>query len=74
MTDFSHAYLTGQSPEMKGLLTALGIESNGVAAVRLIVEPDSMVRLEIERYVSNDQALNLTSWILKQKIKAEQCI
>jgi hypothetical protein len=65
-------YLTGNNQEMKGLLAALGIEYKGVTGLRLIVEPDRIVRLELERLVTHDEAAELTTWILKQNIKAEQ--
>jgi hypothetical protein len=65
-------YLTGHSQEIKGLLAALGIECNGVTGLRLIVEPDRIVRLELERLVANEEATELTTWILKQNIKAKQ--
>ena len=65
-------YLTGHSQEIKGLLAALGIECNGVTGLRLIVEPDRIVRLELERLVTADEVAELTTWILKQNIEAEQ--
>jgi hypothetical protein len=65
-------YLTGHSQEIKGLLAALGIECKGVTGLRLIVEPDRFVRLELERSVSTDEVAELTTWILKQNIEAEQ--
>jgi len=65
-------YLTGHSQEIKGLLAALGIECKGVTGLRLIIEPDRIVRLELERLVTGDEVAELTTWILKQNIKAEQ--
>jgi len=65
-------YLTGHSQEIKGLLAAFGIECKGVTGLRLIVEPDRIVRLELERLVTDDEAAELTTWILKQNIEAEQ--
>jgi len=38
----------------------------------LIVEPDRIVRLELERLVTEDEAAELTTWILKHSLKAEQ--
>ena len=64
-------YLTGHSQEIKGLLAALGIECKGVTGLRLIVEPDRIVRLELERLVIDNEAAELTTWILKQNIEAE---
>jgi hypothetical protein len=65
-------YLTGHSQEIKGLLAAFGIECKGVTGLRLIVEPDRIVRLELERLVTDDEVAELTTWILKQNIEAEQ--
>jgi hypothetical protein len=65
-------YLSGHSQEIKGLLAALGIECKNVTGLRLIVEPDRIVRLELERLVTDDEAAELTTWILKQNIEAEQ--
>jgi hypothetical protein len=66
-------YLTGHSQEIKGLLAALGIdECKGITGLRLIVEPDCIVRLELERLVTGDEVAELTTWILKQNIKTEQ--
>jgi hypothetical protein len=65
-------YLTGHSQEIRGLLAALGIECEGVTGLRLIVEPDCIVRLELKRFVTDDEVAELTTWILKQNIKAEQ--
>ncbi|MEN9727409.1 MAG: hypothetical protein RL434_1775 [Pseudomonadota bacterium] len=65
-------YLTGHSQEIKGLLAALGIECKGVTGLRLIVEPDRIVRLELERLATSDEVAELTTWILKQSIEAEQ--
>jgi hypothetical protein len=65
-------YLTGHSQEIRGLLAALGIECKGVTGLRLIVEPDRIVRLELERFITDDEVAELTTWILKQNIKAEQ--
>jgi hypothetical protein len=65
-------YLTGHSQEIKGLLAALGIECKGITGLRLIVEPDRIVRLELERLVTHDEVAELTTWILKQNIKTEQ--
>jgi hypothetical protein len=65
-------YLTSHSQKIRGLLEALGIECNGITGLRLIVEPDRIVRLELERFVTIDEATELTTWILKQNIKAEQ--
>ena len=65
-------YLTGNSQEIRGLLEALGIECKGVTGLRLIIEPDCIVRLELERLVAGDEVAELTTWILKQNIEAEQ--
>jgi hypothetical protein len=65
-------YLTGHSQEIKGLFAALGIECKGVTGLRLIVEPDRIVRLELERLVTDDEVAELTTWILKQNIETEQ--
>ena len=65
-------YLTGHSQEISALLAALNIPRKGVTALRLIVEPHSLVRLELERLVSDEEAKELTTWILKQGLEAEQ--
>ena len=65
-------YLTGHSQEIKGLLAALGIECKGITGLRLIAEPDRIVRLELERLDTHDEVAELTTWILKQNIKTEQ--
>jgi hypothetical protein len=65
-------YLTGHNQEIKGLLAAFGIECKGVTGLRLIVGPDRIVRLELERLVTDDEVAELTTWILKQNIEAEQ--
>ena len=66
------AYITGNSKEIAGLLAALGIECKGVTAFRLTVEPERVVRLELERFVTDDEALELTQWVLANNIKVEQ--
>ena len=38
----------------------------------VITSPDRIVRLELERLVTGDEVAELTTWILKQNIKAEQ--
>ena len=66
------SYVTGHSKEAAGLLSALGIECKGVTALRLIVEPERIVRLELERFVTDDETLNLTQWVLANNIQAKQ--
>jgi hypothetical protein len=66
------SYVTGNSKEIAGLLAAFGIECKGVTAFRLNVEPESVVRLELERCVTDDEALEMTQWVLANNIKAEQ--
>ena len=65
-------YVTGSSKEIAGLLAALGIECKGVKAFRLTVEPEKAVQLELQRLVTDDEALKLTQWVLVNNIKAEQ--
>jgi hypothetical protein len=65
-------YLTGHSPKILGLLDALHVPHEGVVGIRLIVELDHIVRLEIERCVTEDEMQELTEWILKHDIKTEQ--
>ena len=65
-------YLTGHSPEIRGLLEALGIPCEGVMGIRLIVEPDEIVRLDVQRSVTADEMHELTEWILKHGVEAEQ--
>jgi hypothetical protein len=65
-------YLTGHSQEIRGLLDALGIPCDYVTGIRLIVEPDRIVRLEVERCVSSDEMPEIIQWILKYGIEAEQ--
>jgi hypothetical protein len=65
-------YLTGHSQEIVGLLEALHIPYEGVTGIRLIVEPDCLARLEVERLVTGNEMHKLTQWILKYDIKAEQ--
>jgi hypothetical protein len=66
------SYITGHCQEIKGLLDAFGIECKNVAAFRLIVEPGMIVRIELERFVTDDEALELTQWVLAHNIKARQ--
>ena len=40
--------------------------------IRLIVEPDQIVRLEVERCVTSDEMPDVIQWILKYGIEAEQ--
>lgn len=65
-------YLTGHSQEIRGLLDALRIPCEGVMGIRLIVEPDQIVRLEVERCVTTDEMPEVIQWILKYGIEAEQ--
>jgi hypothetical protein len=65
-------YLTGHSQEIRGLLDALGISHKAVTGVRLIVEPDQLVRVQVERLVAADEIGEVTEWILKHGVKAEQ--
>ena len=65
-------YLSGHSQEIRGLLDALGISCKAVTGVRLIVEPDQLVRVQVERLVGADEIGEITEWILKHGIKAEQ--
>ena len=65
-------YLTGHSQEIRGLLDALRIPCDGVMGIRLIVEPGCFVRLELERNVTAGEMLELSEWILKYNIEAEQ--
>ena len=65
-------YLAGNSQEIRGLLDALGIPCKAVTGVRLIIEPDQLVRVEVERVVESDEMNALTHWILEHNIKARQ--
>ena len=65
-------YLTGNSQEIRGLLDALGISCECVTGIRLIVEPDQIVRLEVERCATADEMPGVIQWILKYGIEAEQ--
>jgi hypothetical protein len=65
-------YITGRSQEILGLLDALRIPCNGgVMGIRLIVEPQQLVRLEVERCVTADEMSKVVQWILKHGIEAE---
>ena len=65
-------YLSGHSQEIRGLLDALGISHEGVTGFRLLVEPDQLVRVQVERLVAADEIGEVTEWILKHDFKAEQ--
>jgi hypothetical protein len=65
-------YVTGHSQEVRGLLDALGIPLKAVTGVRLLVETDQIVRVEVERLVTADEIGEITEWVLKHGIKAEQ--
>lgn len=65
-------YVSGHSHEIRGLLAALGISNKAVTGVRLLVEPDQLVRVQVERLVDADEIGEITEWILKHGIKAEQ--
>lgn len=65
-------YLSGHSQEIRGLLDALGISHEGVTGFRLLVEPDQLVRVQVERLVAADEIAEVTEWILKHDFKAEQ--
>ena len=65
-------YVSGHSQEIRGLLDALGISHTAVTGVRLLVEPDQFVRVQVERLVTTDEIGEITEWILKHGIKAEQ--
>lgn len=64
-------YITGRSQEILGLLDALRIPCEGVMGIRLIVEPERLVRLEVERCVTADEMSEVIQWILKHGIEAE---
>jgi hypothetical protein len=65
-------YVSGHSQEVRGLLDALGIPLKAVIGVRLLVEIDQIVRVEVERLVTADEIGEITEWVLKHGIKAEQ--
>ena len=65
-------YVSGRSQEIRGLLDALGISHQAVTGVCLLVEPYQPVRVQVERLVSADEIGEITEWILKHGIKAEQ--
>ena len=65
-------FITGHSQEIRGLLDAFRIPCEGVTGIRLIVEPDRIVRLEVERLVTANEMSELTQWILKHGIEAER--
>ena len=65
-------YLSGHSQEIRGLLDALGISRKDVTGVRLIVEPDQLVRVQVEHLVVADEIGEVTEWILKHGVKAEK--
>ena len=64
-------YLTGHSQEIRELLDALRIPCEGVTSIRLIVEPEQIVRLEVGRCVTTDEMSDVIQWILKYGIEAE---
>ena len=66
------SYITSQSKQVAELMEALGINCQGVRSFHLSVKPGELVRLEIERYVTDNEAAELTNWILKNNIKVEQ--
>ena len=65
-------YVSGHSQVIRGLLDALGISHKAVTGVRLLVEPDQLVRVQVERLVAADEISEVTEWVLKHGIKAEQ--
>ena len=65
-------YVSGCSQGILGLLNALGISHKAVTGVRLLVEPDQLVRIQVERLVDADEIGEITEWILSHDIKAEQ--
>jgi hypothetical protein len=65
-------YMSGHSQEIRGLLDAFGISHKAVIGLRLLVEPDQLVRVQVERLVTTDEMGEITEWILKHGIKAEQ--
>ena len=65
-------YLSGHSQEIRGLLDALGISHKAVTGIRLTVEPDQLVRVQVERLVAADEIGEVTEWILRHGVKAEQ--
>ena len=65
-------YLSGHSQEIRGLLDALGISHKAVTGVRLIVEPDQLVRVQVERLFAAEEIGEVTEWLLKHGVKAEQ--
>ena len=65
-------YISGNSQEILGLLDALGISHEGVTGVRLLVEPEQFVRVQVERLVAAEEIGEVTEWLLKHGVKAEQ--
>ena len=65
-------YISGHGQEVRELLDALGIAHKGVTGVRLIVEPETLVRVEVERLVTDEELNELTQWVLKYGIEAQQ--
>jgi hypothetical protein len=65
-------YISGNSQEILGLLDALGISREGVTRIRLLVEPEQFVRVQVERLVAAEEIGEVTEWLLKHGVKAEQ--
>lgn len=65
-------YISGHSQEIRGLLDALGISHKAVTGICLIVEPYQLVRVQVERLDAADEIGEVTEWILKHGLKAEQ--
>lgn len=63
---------TPLSPAVQAVFDALGIPCKGVTGLRLIIEPDQLICLEVRRFVESDEMDALTHWILEHDVKAVQ--
>ncbi len=65
-------YLTGHSPAIQGLIKALGIALEGVTEVALIANANELVQVRVTYLPSESEVEEVTSWILREGLKAEQ--
>lgn len=52
--------VTGYSPEIKEILTALGLQDlQGLTGLTITINPSDLVRIELEQVLNQEQAANL---------------
>jgi len=65
--------LLDQSDATKQLLTALGLDGD-ITRINLLIEPQSVVKLQVERILSKDDVNYITQWALYHDVEKVQLL